>query len=250
VIAQYAGFLMAIACWRMYYYRLHGYTRRNEIWKKEEVLRFFNVNRHIFWRTLCLVAVMLYFTSAGTRQGESILAANTLLMEFYLLFSYIMDGFANAGEALSGKFIGGQYLAAFNETLRRLFFWSTLMVIGFTLFFWLGGNAFIRLLTNEPSVIQTASTYLIWVILVPVTGAMAFIFDGIYIGATATRDMLLSVFLSALLFFVLYFSTRNHLGNHGLWLAYDSYLLFRGIVLLWRLPTMKRSKFKSTVQKV
>jgi len=249
IIAQYAGFLMALICWRLYYYRLHTYTRKSDIWEKEELLRFFNVNRHIFFRTICLVSVMLYFTSAGTQQGESILAANTLLMEFYLLFSYVMDGFANAGEALSGKFIGGQNLSAFNETLHRLFFWSILTILGFTLFFWLGGNAFIRLLTNEVTVIQTASSYLIWVILVPVTGAMAFIFDGIYIGATATRDMLLSVFLSAILFFVLYFSTREHLGNHGLWLAYDSYLLFRGIVLLLRLPAMKRSKFEGLSQK-
>lgn len=249
VIAQYAGFLMALICWRLYYYRLRGYTERKGIWKKAELLRFYKVNHHIFLRTLCLVIVMLYFTKAGTRQGEDILAANTLLMEFYLLFSYVMDGFANAGEAMSGRFIGAQHLAAFNETLRRLFFWSVLMVSGFTLFFLWGGNAFIRLLTNEQSVINVASEYLIWVVLVPVTGAMAFIFDGIFIGATSTRDMLLSTSLSALLFFILYFALRQTLGNHGLWLAYDGYLLSRGIVLFLRLPAMKRNRFNILSQK-
>ena len=89
------------------------------------MFRFFQVNRDIFLRTLCLVAVTLFFTSAGASQGEIILAVNTLLMQLFTLFSYVMDGFAYAGEALSGRYIGARNREAFTDTVRHLFGWGS-----------------------------------------------------------------------------------------------------------------------------
>ena len=215
------------------------------VWKREEMVRFFNVNKHIFLRTFCLVAVMLYFTSAGARQGELTLAANTILMELYLLVSYVMDGFAFAGEALGGKFIGAQNRVAFDEMLRRLAFWSILVSAAFTAAYFLFGQDILALLTDEQEVIATAQTYLYGAAFVAITGAAAFILDGVFIGATATRDMLLSVFLSTMAFFLLYFLLREVMGNHGLWIAYNAYLAFRGIVLYLRLPSLKVRAFKA-----
>ena len=107
LIAQYAGLLMAFALWLKYYKRLKAYIDWNGLWGREAMRRFFSVNSDIFFRTLCLVAVTTFFTSTGARQGDVILAVNTLLMQLFTLFSYIMDGFAYAGEALAGRFIGG-----------------------------------------------------------------------------------------------------------------------------------------------
>ena len=95
------------------------------VWEKEAMLKFFQVNRDIFLRTLCLVAVTLFFTSAGASQGEIILAVNTLLMQLFTLFSYVMDGFAYAGEAPSGRYIGARNREAFTDTVRHLFGWGS-----------------------------------------------------------------------------------------------------------------------------
>ncbi len=245
VIAQYAGLFIGIGFWLRYYLRLKKFILPQAIWKREEMVRFFNVNKHIFLRTFCLVGVMLYFTSAGARQGELILAANTILMELYLLVSYVMDGFAFAGEALGGRFIGAQNRTAFDEMLRRVTFWSILVTLLFTAVYYFFGHGILTLLTNEQEVIATAQTYLYGAAIVAITGTAAFILDGIFIGATATRDMLLSVFLSTLLFFLLYFLLRDIMGNHGLWLAYNGYLAFRGLVLYVRLPHLKSTVFKA-----
>ena len=245
VTAQYAGLCIGMGFWLRHYLRLRKFVVPQMVWKREEMVRFFNVNKHIFLRTFCLVAVMLYFTSAGARQGELILAANTILMELYLLVSYVRDGFAFAGEALGGKFIGAQNRMAFDEMLRRLAFWSILVSAAFTAAYFLFGHGILALLTDEQEVIVTAQTYLYGAAFVAITGAAAFILDGVFIGATATRDMLLSVFLSTMVFFLLYFLLREIMGNHGLWIAYNAYLAFRGIVLYLRLPSLKVRAFKA-----
>lgn len=245
VTTQYAGLLIGVWIWYRHYLRLQKYVNKEEVWKQHEIVRFFNVNKNIFLRTFCLVAVMLYFTSAGARQGELILAANTILMELYLLVSYVMDGFAFAGEALGGRFIGAQHRTAFDELLRRLAFWSILVTVAFTLVYFFLGKGILHLLTDEQEVIQTATTYLYGAALVALTGAGAFILDGIFIGATATHDMLLSVFLSTLLFFILFFLLRDVMGNHGLWLAYNAYLASRGLVLYFRLGELKKQSFQT-----
>lgn len=125
------------------------------------MFRFFQVNRDIFLRTLCLVAVTLFFTSAGASQGEIILAVNTLLMQLFTLFSYVMDGLAYAGEALSGRYIGARNREAFTDTVRHLFGWGAVIAVLFTLVYALGGNAFLGLLTDDKEVIAVADTYFI-----------------------------------------------------------------------------------------
>lgn len=200
------------------------------IWQKEAMLRFFRVNRDIFLRTLCLVAVTLFFTSAGASQGVIILAVNTLLMQLFTLFSYVMDGFAYAGEALSGRFVGARNREAFMDTTRRLFVWGGVMAALFTLIYAIGGNAFLGLLTDDHEVIAAADTYFYWALAIPAAGIAAFIWDGIFIGATATRQMLLSMAVAAAGFFALYYGLRPLLGNHALWLAFLTYLFLRGVV--------------------
>ena len=206
--AQYAGFIMAVAlCWR-HYRRLRAYFSWQGVWRRDDMRRFFSVNRDIFLRTLCMVSVMLFFTSAGSWQGEVVLAVNTLLMQFYLLFSYVMDGFAYAGEALSGRYFGARNAAALRDTVRHLFRWGFAMAATFTLVYGLGGDAFLSLLTDEPSVVAASHTYYYWALAIPLAGMASFVWDGIFIGCTMTR----------------------HFANHGLWAAFIMFVSMRGIV--------------------
>ena len=228
VIAQYAGFIVALGLLVHYYERLFLYFRKQRVFRN--IRQFFHVNRDIFLRTLCLVAVNLFFTSAGARQGAVILSVNTVMMQLYLFFSYFMDGFAYAGEALGGKTYGAHNRSAFHETLRRLWLWTLIVTTAFTLLYLCCGKWIISILTDEPQVIEVSQTYLWWTWLIPIAGSVAFIWDGIFIGITATRGMLISSFVSALVFFGVYELTVGIIGNHGLWLAMVIYLVMRGVL--------------------
>ena len=225
VIAQYTGFIVALGLVMRYYGRLFRGNLRSP-----KTSKFLSINRDIFLRTLCLVAVNLYFTSAGARSGAVILSVNTVMMQLYLFFSYFMDGFAYAGEALGGRAYGAQNKTTFHETLRRLWLWTLIVTTVYTLLYICCGEWIISILTDEPQVIEASQTYLWWVWFIPAAGCVAFIWDGIFIGITATRGMLVSSFLSALLFFGVYEAVRGVIGNHGLWLAMVVYLLMRGVL--------------------
>lgn len=230
LIAQYAGFALALALLCSKYGRLlRRYMPLSGVWRHDAMARFFNVNRDIFLRTLCLVAVMLFFTSAGAWQGEVILAVNTMLMQMYMLFSYVMDGFAYAGEALSGRYFGARNMPMLRRVVRRLFAWGAVMTALFTLAYAVGGDAFLSLLTDEPGVVSASADYFYWALALPVTGAAAFIWDGVFIGCTLTRGMLVSMFIASVVFFAIYFLLFAALANHALWLAFIAYLAVRGL---------------------
>ena len=191
---------------------------------------FFHANFDLFLRTICLVAVNLFFTSAGARQGDMLLSVNTLLMAFFTLFSYVMDGFANAGEALCGKYDGSTSPQSLQAVIRHLFRWGWLMVVLFTAVYALGGRGFLGLLTDEASVVDAAMEYLPWALLIPMAGMAAFVYDGIFIGLLKTRGMLVASAVATVVFFGLYFVLFPLWGNHALWLALIVYLALRGLV--------------------
>ena len=195
-----------------------------------------SIEVYIFLRTLCLVSVNLWFTSAGSAQGPLILAANTLLMQFFMIYSYMMDGFANAGEALSGRYLGAGDKPMLRQTVHRLFLWGGGVALFFTLVYWLGGMSLLRLLTSDGSVVSTAHTYLPWAVLIPAAGMAAFVWDGIFIGTTRSRGMFVSCFWAAAVFFALWLTLHPLMGNHALWLALLAYLTMRGLVqtFLWK----------------
>ena len=241
LVAQYAGFLMAVVMWVVAYGRLWKHFQSEALFAWRSMKGFLGVNRDIFLRTLCLISVMLFFTSAGSWQGETVLAVNTLLMQFYMIFSYFMDGFAYAGEAISGKYYGAGNRSGLQQSVRNLFGWGAAMTVIFTLLYIIGGDAFLSLLTDDHTVVAAAHGYSFWASLVPLLGMAAFIWDGVFIGCTKTRGMLLSMFFSAATFFTVYYSLRSSLANHALWIAFLAYMAMRGIAqtLLWK-REMKR----------
>ena len=234
VVAQYSGVMMALGLWFYNYKELWGRMTFKGSLQLIAMRRFFAVNRDIFLRTLCLIGVTTFFTSTGARQGDVILAVNTLLMQLFTLFSYIMDGFAYAGEALSGRYVGACNLIQLKRAVRALFGWGVGLSLVFTLLYGVGGENFLGLLTNDKIVIETAGHYFYWVLAIPLAGFAAFLWDGILIGATATRFMLWSMLVASGSFFVIYYCFSGATNNHMLWLAFLVYLALRGgMQTLW-----------------
>ena len=234
VVAQYSGVMMALGLWFYNYKELWGRITFKGSLQLIAMRRFFAVNRDIFLRTLCLIGVTTFFTSTGARQGDVILAVNTLLMQLFTLFSYIMDGFAYAGEALSGRYVGACNLIQLKRAVRALFGWGVGLSLVFTLLYGVGGENFLGLLTNDKVVIETAGHYFYWVLAIPLAGFAAFLWDGILIGATATRQMLWAMAVAAEAFFLIYYCFSGATNNHMLWLAFLVYLALRGgMQTLW-----------------
>lgn len=230
LVAQYAGLLMASLLWYGYYRRLWQKLNWKMLTDYEAMRSFFILNRDIFFRTLCLVAVTTYFTSRGAEQGDIILAVNTLMMQLFTLYSYIMDGFAYAGEALTGRYVGAHNQADLRRMIRTLFAWGIGLALAFTLLYGIGGSSFLGLLTNEQEVLNASSDYFYWVLAIPLAGMAAFLWDGIYIGATASRQMLYSMLVASVSFFILQRIFQQQMGNHALWMAFIAYLFLRGLV--------------------
>lgn len=242
VVAQYSGVIMAWWLWFYNYKELRGRITFKGSLQLIAMRRFFTVNRDIFLRTLCLIGVTTFFTSTGARQGDVILAINTLLMQLFTLFSYIMDGFAYAGEALSGRYVGACNLVQLKRAVKALFGWGVGLSLVFTLLYGIGGENFLGLLTNDTLVIETAGHYFYWVLAIPLAGFAAFLWDGILIGATATRFMLWAMLVASGSFFVIYYCFSGATNNHTLWLAFLVYLALRGIMqTIWsrRVFTLK-----------
>lgn len=238
--AQWLGALTGLGIVAVKYRPAPG--RLREIIRLSDLKRFFKVNTDIFFRTLCLIAVTVWFTRTGATQGTVILAVNTLLMQFFILFSYFMDGFAFAGESLCGNLIGGGDSRGLRECVKALFRWSVAMVLLFTLVYAAGGESIMSLLSDDAGVRLSAKEYYSWVIAIPAVGFAAFTWDGIFIGATRTREMLLSMATATAIYFVMLRILFPIIGNHGLWIAFLAYLFTRGLAL----TAMSRRIFQDT----
>lgn len=233
VIAEWCGLGMAVVLWMRRYGSLwERFTLRGSL-QWAAMKRFFSVNRDIFFRTVCLIAVTAFFTSTGARQGDTILAVNTLLMQLFTLFSYIMDGFAYAGEALVGRYIGACNVRNLRHAVRNLFGWGVGLSLLFTLLYGVGGERFLGLLTGEREVVEAAGRYFYWALAVPLSGFAAFLWDGILIGATATRQMLWAMLIACASFFLLCYFFSGTTDNHALWAAFLVYLVLRGLLQTW-----------------
>ncbi|MBS3804417.1 MAG: MATE family efflux transporter, partial [Oleiphilaceae bacterium] len=191
--------------------------------------RILQVNRYILVRTVTLLLILAFFTAQGARQGDVILAANAVLITFLLIISNGLDGFANAAEALIGEAVGQNNPSQFREVWRTALRWSFWGAILFTLLFILTGHALIGLLTSIPEVRETARIYLPWLWTLPLAAVWGFLLDGIFIGATRTRDMQNTMLFSAILVFfpVWWLTTGWH--NHGLWFSLIILMLARAL---------------------
>ena len=200
------------------------------------ISRFFQVNADIFMRSVFLLVVTLAFTSIGARAGNEVLAVNATLMQLFLFYSYFTDGFAFAGEAVSGKYAGRGDASMFGRSTRRLMLWGTGVAVVFTVVYGLGIEPIAWLLSDYGHIRQGVVDNRLWCMVFPLAGVVAFMFDGIYVGLTASRQMLLSTLAGALTFFGVYYIGGDGFSNTRLWIAFNAYLLMRGGVLAVLFP--------------
>jgi MATE family multidrug resistance protein len=272
LLAQWSGLLVAFIMLRWRYGDIWKGVKVRSAIKLKEMRRFFSVNSILFYRTVFLVAVNLYFIVAGAKGGAEILSVNSVLMQMFILYTYVMDGFAYAAEALCGKYYGANDKPNFTLALKGVWRWAWALTIVFTIVYAIGGETFLDILTDEESVRQAALPYLPWAILIPICGVAAFVWDGVFVGLTDAKGMLWGTFVGAAFFFGINFlpqlstlalrwcsclasvasrpitgeqssefnyqlSIVNYqLSNHFLWLAFNAYLLMRGITqeIIWR----------------
>ncbi len=245
LIAQWAGFLYASLAVRHRY----GTFFRTPVTDKAGPYRgwraFFVLNRDLFLRSVCMIAVYIGFTVISARYGDMMLAVGAILMKLLMIFSYFTDGFAYAGEALTGRFIGERSRDGVLSTVRQTFLWSLGVTVLFFLVYGIGGVPLLRLMTSDASVVEAGREFIPWLLLMPVIGCPAFTWDGIFTGATASKDLRNSTVWCVVGFFSVWFlgiwavkalrgTVPETLAIHVLMAAYFTHLAVRALYLTLR----------------
>ena len=254
LIAQWTGFTYAaLAVWRRYgsFFQRpspaehvagneDAPTKTSQSWRA-----FFVLNRDLFLRSVCMIAVYIGFTMISARYGDMMLAVGAILMKLLMIFSYFTDGFAYAGEALTGRFIGEGSPDGVRSTIRQTFVWSLGVTVLFFLVYGVGGVPLLRLMTSDPGVVDAGREFIPWLLLMPVIGCPAFTWDGIFTGATASKDLRNSTVWCVVGFFGVWFAGIGLLqaihgtvpetfAIHLLMAAYFTHLLVRALYLTLR----------------
>ena len=247
--AQYSGLLLAILILTFRYRIVHiGFREMRDAMRGPEMRRMMALNGNLFIRSLCFMVVYVGFTSLASRYGDTELAVSSILMKLFMFFSYFLDGFAYAGEALVGKAFGqrqttNDQLQTTNDQLqttndqrlttiiRSLFHWSIGVGLVFTLVYALWGDGCMALMTSDTHVLTASERYMGWLIAMPIVSALAFMWDGIYVGATAGVAIRNSMIWAALAFVLAYVATYRWVGPQALYIAYFAHLFARVIYL-------------------
>ena len=232
VIAQYIGLFISVWMILGKYPSFLKQLNLKSILYVPALKRFFTVNSDIFIRTICLIFTLSFFTAKSSSLSTTVLAANQVLLQLFYVMAYGVDGFAFAAESLVGRYLGEKKTDSLREAIKWLFVWGMGIGVIIGMIYLVFGESILYLFTDIPEVIQTATPYMSWMIAVSITGALAFMWDGVYIGATASKAMRNSMLLATLLIFLpTYFLTFDTYGNHSLWLAMTLFMIARSISL-------------------
>jgi MATE family multidrug resistance protein len=216
---------------------------RTRVLDREKVIRMLVVNSDIMVRSLLLTFGFSWFAAQGARLGEVTLAANAILLHFFSIGSYMIDGFANVTEALVGHAVGAKQRDRFARVVRVSSGWALVTGLVLSLATLVVGPWAIDVMAVNPEVREVARSYLWWAALTPVLGAACFQLDGIFIGATRTRDMRNMMIVSFIVYIASGYALMALLGNHGLWLAMCVFFVLRGATLYWRMAALRREAF-------
>lgn len=240
IAAQYIGVTLLIAIALIKYKSTLRQAKAEDLYSRYKLKDFLLTGKDVFFRSLMISSVTLYFTYASVREGELVVAANTLLLQLFTLFSYFTDGFAYAGEALAGRFLGMKDENRLRQLIRELFVIGFCLALATGLLYLFFPQYILVVLSDKSSIIDIALRYRYWIALVPIAGFSAFLWDGIFVGVTFSKGLMRSVLVATVLFFMVYFTFRDIWGNDALWLSFVVYLGARGAVqvFLWR----KRSR--------
>ncbi|MDB3887325.1 MATE family efflux transporter [bacterium] len=230
VIAQYVGLLVSVVIYLIYFKKEVVKISLSQVMQIDALKKFMSVNTDIIIRTLCLIFTLSFFKIQSAHQGDLLGAANILLLEFITITAYGIDGFAFAAEAISGKYFGSKNVVLFKKAVRYCFYWGFGISVVYSLLYFFFGENILGLLTDQVNVIEEALVYMNWLILFPVLSVAAFVWDGIFIGATATKAMRNTMlFATFFLFLPAYYLLTPLMSNHGLWLAFMLFIVGRGL---------------------
>lgn len=237
LIARYAGLILALLL-LVYRYRdwLKGYVHKLLL-EIKALKKFFSVNRDIFIRTLCLIFTFSFFTAKSAEFGNIVLAANSILLQLWMMVSYGIDGFAYAAESLIGRYTGSDQQKRLKLAVKYCFIWGAGIGFAASAIYALLNVRILWLFTDQQDVIDAAMTYFLWTIAGPIVSSFSYIWDGIFIGATATGPMRDSMIIATLVVFLPTYGVGvYYLGNHALWLAMTLFMIARGATLSFYAP--------------
>ena len=217
-------------------------ARDSATWTRRELGALFRLNRDLFFRTLLLTAAILLLTRAGADQGPLVLAANGILYQLFILSALILDGFESSAQVICGEAVGANDRARFRRTVSTTLSCGLAGGLLLTLVYAIAAEPLAMSFSTDPAVVATVGHYASWAIALPVAGVTSYIFDGVYIGATWTRALLLTMVVAVVLYAALLLLAAP-LGNHGLWLAFTLFLLARAAAQAALLPRMERRTF-------
>lgn len=253
VTAQYAGLLCAVIFllvkYRKKVFSNIGFSDFARSFKGADTGKFFSMNGDVFVRSLCFIAIYIGYTIISARYGDVLLATCSIMMKLLMIFSYFTDGFAYAGEAMTGKYIGAKDRESLSQSIRWNFVWCGGLSVLFMFIYGFGGVPLLKMMTTDPVVVAAAKAYIPWLLLMPVAGCAAFAWDGIYIGATSTVYVRNAMIWATVAFFVVWFGgiwffnpstavagfhATDESAVHLLMAAYFAHLLARTVVLTLR----------------
>jgi MATE family multidrug resistance protein len=242
LISTYLALALAVGLFLYRYRRYFLHFVMEELINAGELRQFFSVNRDIFIRTLCLIFTFSFFTAKSAEQGDLILAANTILLQLWMVASYGIDGFAYAAESMVGRFKGAEDLPLLKKAVYYNLAWGlSIGLIGSALYGLLD-EQILAIFTDKQNVIDLAMSVVFWTVLAPFVSSICYILDGVFIGATATGPMRNTMLISTFIFFLpIYYIGTMMFGVHGLWLAMVLFMVVRGAALALYLP---RTVFK------
>lgn len=238
LVASFLGLGLAFFLYKNKYGGLKLNIQLSELIEPGEIKRFFTVNRDIVIRTLCLIFSYAFFTAKSAAMGDVVLAANTILLQMWYISSYGTDGFAYATESLVGRFKGAGDQDRLKKAIKANMLWGLSLGLFGTVAYALFDAEIIALFTNKENVIAVALTVVIWLIVAPAVNSVCFIWDGVYIGATATGAMRNSMLMATLFVFVpVYYLSEPYAGIHALWMAMTAFMVARGVILSLYAPS-------------
>jgi MATE family multidrug resistance protein len=232
LISQYTGLILGFMLLFGYKKKLH-HIHWAEVLHKNELLRFLHVNRDIFIRTFILTFSFAFFYAQAAKHSAETLAMMILLLQFIIWFAYVLDGFANAAESLVGKYYGAKDWTHFIKVIIMIFWWGFGFTVGYMLLYLLFGEHIVRLHTDQTDLIEQTLIYLPYVVVLPLISFAAYVWDGVFIGMTATKSMRDSVFIASCLFIGLYYLLREWNFILALWGSFMLFFLFRGLLQTW-----------------
>lgn len=244
VLAQYIGLMLAlILFFKKYRWVIPYFTCKFSV-LLANMSNFLGISTNIFIRTLFVILVFTFFTSKSAGIGDITLAANSVLMQYMLLFSYFLDGYGYAAEALIGKLFGARNRLKLSYSVHMLLRWGLGFAIVFSAAYLILGETLLSLFTRQTEIIETGKQYLLWVVMMPLVSFLTYIFDGVFIGIGGSVQMRRSVVIAAVFFFFLpFYILFPYLGNHAMWLSMFLFMVVRSLYLTISYPRIIKRQF-------